>query len=147
MSTSDRQSTEDLVRRYYALVSDLTSAEQELTALIHPQAEFVEMPNRLVPEGRTTSAVQSVEGLRAGRALLSDQRFDVHDVVVDGNRAAVRATWWGRIRLDRGPFRAGQELRAHVSAWLTLKDGQIYRHDTYDCYEPFPPHPEDQVRL
>jgi ketosteroid isomerase-like protein len=31
---------------------------------------------------------------------------------------------------------AGKELVAHVAAWLTVEDGQIREHETFDCYEP-----------
>ena len=37
-----------------------------------------------------------------------------------------------------GPLRAGAELVAHVAAWLTVANGRIREHETFDCYEPLP---------
>jgi ketosteroid isomerase-like protein len=81
--------------------------------------------------------VQTLDGFRRGKALLRAQEFTVHDVIVAGDRAAVRATWRGVIDASAGPFRAGQELIAHVAAILTVSNGVIVRHETFDCYEPF----------
>ena len=96
---------EDVVRRYYATVSDLRSTEDDRR--------------------------------RAGRSLLREQAFDGHEVVTSGHRAAVRATWRGVVGTDAGPFRADQELRAHVAALLTVRGGRVVEHETFECYEPF----------
>jgi ketosteroid isomerase-like protein len=46
------------------------------------------------------------------------------------------------IGADRRPFRAGQELVAHVATFATISGGRISRFETFDCYEPFdPPNP------
>jgi hypothetical protein len=36
------------------------------------------------------------------------------------------------------PPAAGAELIAHIAALLTVADGQILEHETFDCYEPLP---------
>lgn len=76
-------------------------------------------------------------GFGAGKQLLSAQSFDVHEVLVRGERAAVRATWRGTIGIDAGPLRAGTELVAHVASFLTVRDGLVVEHETFDCCEPF----------
>ena len=79
-----------------------------------------------------------MEGFRAGRALLSGQRIEVLEVLVSGDRAAVRAAWSGTVGVDRGPFTAGTELTCVMAAFLTVRDDKICAHDTYDCYPPLP---------
>ena len=37
-----------------------------------------------------------------------------------------------RIKLDDGP-----ELTAHIATFTQVRDGRIFRHATYDCYEAF----------
>ena len=54
-----------------------------------------------------------------------------------GSRVMVRATWCGVIATAAGPFQAGQQLTAHIAALITVKDGQVTDHETFDCYEPF----------
>jgi ketosteroid isomerase-like protein len=128
---------ESVVRRYYEVVSDLTSTEADLRPLIADDVTVVEHPNALTVQGAERDLEQTLAGFASGKRLLREQRFDVTDVLVDGDRAAVRATWSGTVGVDAGPFRAGQTLRAEVAALLTVADGRIVRHETFDCYEPF----------
>nr|WP_246301244.1 nuclear transport factor 2 family protein [Microbacterium immunditiarum] len=130
---------EQVVRRYYRIVSDLSSTEEDLRSVLAPDVVLVEHPNALVPTGVSRDLAQTVEGFARGKALLREQEFTVHEVIADGERAAARATWRGVIGASVGPFREGQELIAHVAAMLTVRDGAIVRHETFDCYEPFTP--------
>jgi len=129
--------TEDVVRRYYEVVGDLTYTEHDLAALLHPDAVLVEHPNPVVPQGARRGVEESLAGFRAGRALLSDQSFEIHELVAVGERAAVRARWQGTIGQDAGPFKVGTKLTAHVAAFLTVHDGLVIEHETFDCYEAF----------
>jgi ketosteroid isomerase-like protein len=65
-----------------------------------------------------------------GKRMLSDQRFELDEVLVSGNRVAVRARW-------RGTLASGTMLEAQIAAFLTVVDGRIREHETYDCYSPF----------
>lgn len=127
----------DLVRTYYRIVGDLTSTEAELSALWHEDATVVEHPNPITPRGAARTVTESLSGFRAGKALLSEQTFEVHEVLVDGDRAAVRATWTGTVGVDNPRIPIGTRMVAHVGAFVEVKDGRILRHETYDCYEPF----------
>jgi ketosteroid isomerase-like protein len=129
--------TEDVVRRYYAVVADLGATEDDLRALLDPSATITEHPNPITPNGAVRSVDQTVQGFLVGKRLLSDQVFAVHEVVVDGERAAVRATWMGTVGQDAGPFTAGTALTARIGAFLTVREGRIVEHETFDCYEPF----------
>lgn len=129
--------TEDVVRRYYAVVADLDSTEDGLRELLDPSATIIEHPNPVTPAGAVRSVEQAIHAFQAGKRLLSDQTFTVHEVVVDGERAAVRATWTGTVAQDAGPFTAGTVLTARIGGFLTVRDGRIAEHETFDCYEPF----------
>lgn len=134
---ADPVEVEDVVRRYYGIVSDLSSTTDELRAVLAPEVVIVEHPNALTATGAQRDLAQSLEGFRRGKALLREQSFVVHEVIAQGERAAVRATWRGVVGASIGPFREGQELVAHVAAMLTVRGGLIARHETFDCYEPF----------
>jgi len=129
--------TEDVVRRYYAVVGDLTHTEAELEALLHPDATLVELPNPVAPQGARRSAEEALAAFRAGRALLSEQSIEIQELMAAGERAAVRALWQGTVGRDAGPFAAGTRLTAHIAAFVTVRDGRVLAHETYDCYEPF----------
>jgi ketosteroid isomerase-like protein len=129
-----------VVARYYAVVADLDARVDDLLALLHPDVEVVEHPNLINPRGAVRDRDSVVAGYVAGKELLAAQAFDVHELLVDGDRVAVRATWRGRIARDAGPLRANAELTAHIAALLTVsEDGRIRRHETFDCYEPLAP--------
>ena len=133
--TSDN---EQVVRRYFSTIADLRSTEDDLLALLDPDARVVEHPNPVRPEGATSNVEQAIGGFRADKALLSRQTFNVHEVLVCGERAAIRTTWSGTIARDAGPYVAGTTLTAHIGGFLTVRDGRVVDHETFDCYEPFP---------
>jgi ketosteroid isomerase-like protein len=135
-SAADPEGIENAVRRYFATVADLDSTEDQLRRLLSPEVRVVEHPNLVTPHGATRDLESTVAGFTAGKALLTEQVFDVHEVLVNGSRAAVRATWQGTIGIDAGPYRTGQGLVAHIAAFLTFADGLVVEHETFDCYEP-----------
>jgi len=99
---------------------------------------FTEHPNPIAPRGAVRTTAEALSGFRAGRALLSEQSIEILELLVSGDRAAVRATWSGVVGVDRGPFTAGTELCCVMAAFITVVDNKIVAHDTYDCYPPLP---------
>ena len=128
---------EDVVRRYFTVVADLASTEDDLRALLAPDAVFVEHPNPISPRGNRRTTDETLAGFASGKALLAEQTIDVHDVLVLGERVAVRSTWTGTVGVEAGPLSPGDVLVAHMAGFLTVRDGLVAEHETYDCYEPF----------
>lgn len=126
-----------VVRRYYEIVGDLGSTDDDLRALLHPDVQIHEYPNAVSPHGSVRDRDGALAAFVAGKKLLSDQAFDVHEAFSSGHRVAVRATWRGTLAQNAGSLPAGRELVAQVAALLTVKDGLIRRHETFDCYDPF----------
>jgi hypothetical protein len=124
-------STEDVVRRYFAVVADLDSTPDHLAALLHPDAIFLERPNAIAPGGHERDVTATLAGFAAGKARLRSQAIDIHEILVSGDRAAVRSTWRGAV--------GDTEITAHMAGWVTVRDGLILHHETFDCYEPFAP--------
>ncbi len=134
-TTSD---AEAVVRRYYAIVADLASGADDLRDILHPDVRITEHPNAINPRGQVRDRDASIAGFEAGKQLLASQTFEVHEVIANGNRVAVKATWRGTIGKAAGPLPAGAELTAHIAALLTVENRQIKEHETFDCYEPLP---------
>jgi ketosteroid isomerase-like protein len=126
-----------VVRRYYEIVSDLSSTADDLRSVLHPDVQVHEYPNAVSPNGSVRDRDEVVAAFVAGKELLSAQDFDVHEAFSAGDRVAVRATWRGTLGKNMGALPAGRELVAHVAALLTVRDGLIRRHETFDCYDPF----------
>ena len=127
----------NVVRRYYEIVGDLGSSADDLRAVLHPDVQIHEYPNAISPTGSVRDRAEALATFVAGKKLLSEQSFDVHEAFSSGDRVAVRATWRGTLANSAGGLPAGRELVAQIAALLTVKDGKIRRHETFDCYEPF----------
>jgi ketosteroid isomerase-like protein len=105
--------------------------------LLAPEVRVTEHPNAISPNGGVRDRESTIAGFVAGKNLLREQSFDVHEVVVAGDRAAVRLTWRGVVGVDAGRLSAGQELVAEIASFLTVRDGQVVSQETFDCYQPF----------
>lgn len=117
------------VERYYATVADLRASPEALRELLHPEVRIVEHPNAVHPQGTVRGREAAIAAYEEGKGMLSEQSFELEDVLVAGDSVAVRATW-------RGTLAAGARLEARIAAFLTVADGQIREHETYDCYSP-----------
>jgi ketosteroid isomerase-like protein len=103
--------------------------EDALAAIVHPDVRISEMPNAINKGGTERDRETALAAFRRGRELLAEQSYEVHEVLEAGDRIAARATWRGRLT-------GGPELTAHIATFTEVRDGRIYRHATYDCYEP-----------
>jgi ketosteroid isomerase-like protein len=104
---------------------------EALAGVLHPDARISEMPNAINRSGTERDLPEAREAFERGKGLLSAQRYDLHDVLVAGDKIAARATWTGTLAAG------GQTLTAHIATFSEVRDGRIFRHATYDCYEPF----------
>ena len=129
--------TATTVRHYFGIVADLASSEDDLRAVLHPDVRVVEHPNPITPGGAIRDLEGTVAGFLAGKRLLTAQRFEIQDLLADGERAAVRATWHGTIGIDTPRLPEGSQLVAHIGAFVVLAEGLVREHQTFDCYEPF----------
>ena len=134
MPTAD---VESVVRRYYEVVADLSTRVDDLEPLLAPDFRVTEHPNAISPNGAVRNRDGTIAGFMAGKNLLREQSFDVHEIVVAGGRAAARLTWRGVVGIDAGPLTAGQQLVAEIASFLTVRDGRVVDQETFDCYEPF----------
>jgi ketosteroid isomerase-like protein len=119
-----------VVERYYAAVADLSSSREALAELLAPDLRVIEHPNAIHPQGTVRNRDEALAAYEQGKAMLSRQSFELDELLASGDRVAVRATW-------RGTMVGGASLEAKIAAFLTVADGRIREHETYDCYAPF----------
>lgn len=100
-------------------------------------ATTTEHPNAIKPRGAVVPLEQMLTNSASGAALLARQRYEVHSAIEHASTAILRLTWTGTVARDVGPFRAGQELTAHIAQFVTVEDGRVAAIETFDCYEPF----------
>ena len=126
------------------LVRDLLSAiESEapvktIASFWHPDAEQVELPSLMRPQGHRRPLAEMLEGYAAGAGFLARQAYEVLTVVDDGERVAVQLRWTATTAIAAGALPAGSDLVAHVAIFYEFRDGRILRQSSYDCYEPLP---------
>lgn len=117
--------TRDIVLAYlHAIEShDL----ERVAALLHPDVELVEHPNKLNPRGaRYDKAAIRAAGER-GAAGMARERYEVRALTIEGDRAVAQIAWLGVLR-------DGREMRAEICSVIELRDGQVWRQEQYDCF-------------
>ena len=130
--TSPHQS--HLLRLYTAISAGATG--DELAAYFHPDAQQIEYPSVMRPQGHRRGLAEMRQGAEIGAKIISDQHYEVHTMVEDGDRVAVQFTWTATVTADLGAVRAGTALVSHVAAFYIFRDGLVLEQSSYDCYEP-----------
>jgi ketosteroid isomerase-like protein len=110
---------------------------EELAAHWTDDVRTTEFPNLIAPSGRVSDRSAMITASTRGAGLLSSQRYDLVEALEHGDTAVLRLTWVGVVAADAGPFKAGQELIAHIAQFVRTHDGRVASIATYDCYEPF----------
>lgn len=105
-----------------------------LRALYDEQVVSFEYPNLLFPQGvqRDLSAV--LDGAERGQRVVRAQRYQVHDVLADGERVAMRVTWSAELKVPLGTRQVGERITAEFGVFLTFRAGKVVEHHTYDCF-------------
>jgi ketosteroid isomerase-like protein len=125
--------------RYRAFLDALErfASPAEVAQFWADDARFVELPNALVPRGRTRTRAQALDGVAASSKVLTAQRFEIVSAVEQGERLALELDWRGTLAIPIGNTAAGGELHARIAAIVTLRDGLVCAQTNYDCYDPF----------
>ena len=113
---------------------DTTSAALQFYAGDVLQEEF---PNRFVPAGAQRDFSALLEASKRGRGVMRAQRFEPRTARAAGNTVVLEVLWVGTLAVNIGALKAGDEMLAHFAVFLEYRGDKIYRHRTYDCFEPF----------
>jgi ketosteroid isomerase-like protein len=126
----------DIAQRYIAALSAGMGPDDvaEFYAADVVQEEF---PNRLLPNGVTRDLEAIRQARLRGKALLSEEQYELLGAVANGDQVAMELIWRATIGVDAGPFTAGQQLRARFAMFLEFRDGRITRQRNYDCFDPW----------
>ena len=127
----------DLLLNLYATISAGVT-DDRLTAFFHEDAQQVEYPSLMRPNGHRRALAEIQQGAEVGATMIRSQTFEVHNVIEQGQHAAVQLTWTAILAVDVGALAAGTRLVSHVAAFYDFRDGLVLRQSSYDCYEPMP---------
>lgn len=134
MNDINDDQTRELVNRWL----DAFSSDDPLSTaseLLHDDAEFIEHPNLISPQGSHRLRPAMLEGIAAGTKLLRQQSFTKRRLeTCERDRVLVTSLWTGELEVDLGTWSAGTILRADVAALIDVADGKIRRQENWDCY-------------
>lgn len=126
-----------LIQDYLAALSRFEAGDN-LSKFFHAQFEQKEFPNALTPQTAVRDVAATLQGAERGKAILSEQLFDLQTYIVgDKDRAVAEVIWTGTLKIDLASLRAGDQMRAHFACIFEFKDGLIYRQRNYDCFDRF----------
>jgi ketosteroid isomerase-like protein len=123
------ESNTETVRAYLSALANLAPA-REIAPFFTADAEQHELPNRLNPNGQTSSLESLLDRVEKGRSLLSAQNYEILNIVASADAVAVEADWTGTLT-------NGTTMRAHFAIFFEFREGRIARQRNYDCFEPF----------
>jgi predicted ester cyclase len=122
--------TREIVTAYIRAIE----AHEDATRYLHPDVENVEHPNRLSPSGRRYNLAEMRAAAERGRAAMASERYEIRQMIVDGDLAAVQIAWSGTLAVAAGLLPAGHVMRAEICSIIELKDGKVWRQEQYDCF-------------
>lgn len=108
-----------------------------LAAFFTDDAQQVELPNRLNPDGGVSDLATVLHRAEQGQKLLRSQTYEIRSALAQGERVAVEALWTGTLAVPLGTLAAGANMQAHFAMFFELQDGRIRRQRNYDCFEPW----------
>ena len=128
--------TLQLIERY------LTAIEQGATGaalaqFYDPAVIQEEFPNRLMPNGARRGLAEIQAAAESGQKVLTAQRYEVLNALVQGDEVALEMQWSGTLAIPFGALAAGDDMRARISSFITLRAGKIISQRSYDCFEPW----------
>ncbi|MEY4515190.1 MAG: hypothetical protein RLZZ450_7312 [Pseudomonadota bacterium] len=94
----------------------------------------IEHPNMLFPDGRRSVLAEVLAASERAQHVVTQQRYEVREVLVVGERLVARVGWSGVLKVPFGTFVEGETLRAEVAQFVTFREGRIAENQTYDCY-------------
>jgi ketosteroid isomerase-like protein len=130
--TPTPMTTSEIVTAYIRAIE--AQRTDESASYMHPEIELIEHPNRVVPAGRRLDRAGLAAAAARGKQLMASQRYDIRQLIVDGDRAAVQIAWSGTLAVAIGALPAGHVMRAHVCSIIELRDGKVWRQEQYDCH-------------
>lgn len=97
----------------------------------------VELPNRLLPHGKTSNLSEILAAAERGQGVVTNQRYKIWASMEEGDRVALELEWSGVVNVPLGTLSPGDTMRAHYALFITFRKGKIAGIRNYDCFEPF----------
>jgi ketosteroid isomerase-like protein len=124
------------VRRYFRAL-ETQPEEAALADFFAADVAQHEFPNRLVEKGAARGLSEILDGYRRGKTVVQNQRYQIKNALVDGDRVAIELRWTAELLRPLGKLAVGQTMSADCGVFFRFKDGRIAEQHNFDCFEPF----------
>lgn len=118
-------STADFITSYLRAIEERRL--DDVAAMLHPEVEVIEHPNKLNPAGKRYDRDAIREAGERGAKVLASERYEVRSLIVEGARGAALIEWTGTLH-------DGKVMRAQICSIIELRDGLLWRQEQYDCF-------------
>lgn len=125
-----------LIREYIAAVEN-GACGPALARFYTQDAEQVEFPNRLNPNGGRSDLSELLRRAEQVPDLIQRQKFEIRSLIAEGDAVSLEATWTAVLAVPFSTLAAGSEMKAHFAIFFELRDGRIHRQRNYDCFLPW----------
>src|SRR5262245_40840574 len=127
---------EQSTTRYFAAL-ERGAVGYELAAFYDPDIVQEEFPNRLTPNGARRDLASILAAADRGQGVITEHRYEVLRLIVDGNLVAVEFAWSGTLAVALPGLQAGAKLRGRFASFLEFRAGRIGAQRSYDCFDPW----------
>jgi ketosteroid isomerase-like protein len=130
---------EEMARRWVDLYNDGTPESYgslKYLDLYADDVEWREMPHPLSPEGRSGDLASVRTYTEQNQIPFRNRRVHLHEVVAEGDRAALRYLWEAEVAIDGLPVARGGWVRAEIAQFITVADGKIVRSHEFAAMLP-----------
>lgn len=133
---AERRDNEAIARAYLRALE--RNDVEAVASVLDPHVRHSEFPNRLTPAGAESDKDGMLAGMRRGASVVREQRFEVLNVLAQGDSLALEVNWSAVLAIPLGQtLPAGSTIRARFAVFLEFVDGRIVRQRNYDCFDPW----------
>jgi len=124
------------IREYLAALEAGATADA-LARFFTPDAEQVELPNRLNLSGSRSDLATLKARADQGKKLLREQHYEIRSIVANGDAVAVEARWSAVLAVPVATLAESAVMKAHFAMFFVFEGGRIRSQRNYDCFEPW----------
>ena len=100
-----------------------------------PDVVQTNLPNVLSPQLSKRGREEMLTEAREAGYFLSSRRVEVERLIASESEVAVEGVWVGVLKVEMGPLKEGDELRAYLALFFTLRDGKIASETTHYIFD------------
>ena len=122
-------------RRLFAAIEQGDAAS--LRGIYAENAVQVEHPNALKKKGDRRAVDKMIADLARGKAILSEEHYEVLEAIAVGDSVALQVKWTGVLAVPVGALKAGDSMICESGIFLRFQGDRVVEQHNYDCFEDF----------